>query len=389
MSDELAYVLITPYSLLKSRTGGIISRLLSLTGNLDFVGARMYAPSDELVRRFEETLGIEDLTDFAHDALHRYVREAMPRNNRFGISNRMIMLLFRGQGAVASLQQVIGQISPNVHGYTIRGTYGDVVTDQEGRLVFCEPALLAPTTTAANRAQLKLMAEFAMTDGGIFERIIRFPDGVAPQTTLVIIKPDNFARKSARPGNIIDMFSRTGLYIVGVKLIHMSLEQAKEFYGPLRRDFVTRLVPVVGDRLRASLRDAFEFPISDEQYELMANVLADSNAEHEFSRIVSYMTGMERNPWAAGETESGICLALLYQGENSIEKIRERLGATNPDKAQPGTVRSTYGHDLMKNGAHASDSPENAQRERRIIGMWQEGETCEFQQTILEYLRRS
>ena len=50
MSNELAYVLITPYSLMKSRTGGIIGRLLSL-GRLELVGARMYAPSDEFVDR--------------------------------------------------------------------------------------------------------------------------------------------------------------------------------------------------------------------------------------------------------------------------------------------------------------------------------------------------
>jgi nucleoside diphosphate kinase len=63
------------------------------------------------------------------------------------------------------------------------------------------------------------------------------------------------------------------------------------------------------------------------------------------------------------------CLALLYRGENAIAKIRERLGPTNPKEAAGGTVRSDYGSDLMRNGAHASDSPENALRERRIIGL--------------------
>ena len=52
--------------------------------------------------------------------------------------------------------------------------------------------------------------------------------------TLVIIKPDNWRYPSSRPGNIIDMLSRTGLRIVGCKLYRMSVEEALEFYGPVK-----------------------------------------------------------------------------------------------------------------------------------------------------------
>ncbi len=48
-AEELSYVIVTPYSMRKSRTGGIISRLISRTG-LDLVGGRMFTPSKELVR---------------------------------------------------------------------------------------------------------------------------------------------------------------------------------------------------------------------------------------------------------------------------------------------------------------------------------------------------
>ncbi len=51
-TEELSYATITPYSMRKSRTGGIIARLISRTG-LDLVAARMFAPSEELVRRYE------------------------------------------------------------------------------------------------------------------------------------------------------------------------------------------------------------------------------------------------------------------------------------------------------------------------------------------------
>ena len=63
MAQQLAYVIITPYSLHKSRTGGILSRLITRTG-LDLVGARMFAPSAELVKKYsEETISANDPQD--------------------------------------------------------------------------------------------------------------------------------------------------------------------------------------------------------------------------------------------------------------------------------------------------------------------------------------
>ena len=55
MPQQLAYVIVTPYSLYKSRTGGILSRLITRTG-LDLVGLRMFAPSAELVKEYAETI---------------------------------------------------------------------------------------------------------------------------------------------------------------------------------------------------------------------------------------------------------------------------------------------------------------------------------------------
>src|SRR5207248_11142502 len=55
MSQQLAYVIITPYSLHKSRTGGILSRLISRTG-LDLIAARMFAPSQELVEEYSKAI---------------------------------------------------------------------------------------------------------------------------------------------------------------------------------------------------------------------------------------------------------------------------------------------------------------------------------------------
>ena len=55
MSEELSYVIVTPYSIRKSRTGGILARLISRTG-LDLVGARMFAPGKELTEKYASLL---------------------------------------------------------------------------------------------------------------------------------------------------------------------------------------------------------------------------------------------------------------------------------------------------------------------------------------------
>src|SRR2546423_10495474 len=66
------------------------------------------------------------------------------------------------------------------------------------------------------------------------------------------------------------------------------------------------------------------------------------------------------------------CIAIVYQGENAVQKIREVLGPTDPSKAPPGSIRREFGQTIMVNAAHASDSPENAQREMKIV------QICEY-----------
>jgi len=61
------------------------------------------------------------------------------------------------------------------------------------------------------------------------------------------------------------------------------------------------------------------------------------------------------------------CMALVYEGEDAVSKIRDVLGPTDPSKAPDGTVRREFGSDVMVNTAHASDSPENAKREMAIL----------------------
>ena len=76
-TDQLSYVIVTPYSMRKSRTGGIIARLISRTG-LDLVGARMFAPGQDLVRRYAETIVTE--TDPRHRATQELIRDYVLKN---------------------------------------------------------------------------------------------------------------------------------------------------------------------------------------------------------------------------------------------------------------------------------------------------------------------
>jgi hypothetical protein len=77
MAKELAYVIITPYSLYKSRTGGILTRLITRTG-LELVGARMFAPSPHLVKEYsDQTISANDPHPGA--ALQLYPAEFLAR----------------------------------------------------------------------------------------------------------------------------------------------------------------------------------------------------------------------------------------------------------------------------------------------------------------------
>jgi len=393
VADELAYAMITPYSLHKSRTGGIIGRLVSLS-RLDLVGVHMLAPSDAWVDEYLAILERSDLEDPAREAFIRYVDENLRRANPLGLSNRCMLLLFRGENAFEHLlRDVVGKASPRVTGHTVRGTYGDFQRSEDGSIRYFEPAVICGPCRETARDELAFLARTATTDGGVIEHAVDFlPEAETFETQLVILKPENFTKRSRRPGYIIDVFSRTGLYIVGAKLMSMSAAQGEAFYAPLVAIFRDKLRFLIENTLRDRLRGAFDFPIPDAFYENAKEMLADLNARTEFAKIVHYMTGVDpRTVTTEAERQKPgpvRCLVLLYRGAGAVEKIRQMQGATNPDKAEEGTVRSDFGRDLMRNAAHASDSPENAQRERRIVGMWETEQRPAFQRLIEEYLGR-
>ena len=389
MSEELAYALITPYSLYKSRTGGIIGRLLAYA-QLDFVAARMFVFSNEFIDKYSKIICPENCDPAIAKAWRDYLDTNFRAANRWGSVPRCMLMLFRGENAVRHLkEEVIGQFTEEPVGDTIRGTYGDFLRDADGTVHYFEPAVITCPDPKLNDAHLRLFAEYADSDGGVLTGQIKYDSD--PEVSLVMLKPDNFYQRSRRPGNIIDAFSLTGLRIVGAKLFNMTVAQGEEFYGPLKDIFVSKLKFLVSRTAKEKLGDAFDFEFTEADADVLADHLARRNAITEFNKIVEYMTGINpkdmTDPEEKAHASRTKCVALLYEGPGAIEKIRTVLGSTDPSKAEPGTVRSDFGRDLMRNGAHASDSPASAVRERKIVGLPENEPTpCDVRQIVEAHL---
>ena len=125
------------------------------------------------------------------------------------------------------------------------------------------------------------------------------------ENTLSIIKPD--AIKKNILGQILSRFETAGLKIIAAKMCHLSKEQAEVFYA------VHKKLPFFND-------------------------------------LVSFMI-------------SGPILVSVLQGEDAILKNRNLMGATDPKKAAPGTIRADFADSIDANAVHGSDSRETAQEE--------------------------
>lgn len=125
------------------------------------------------------------------------------------------------------------------------------------------------------------------------------------ETTLTILKPDSVGAGNA--GKILALLEDKGFKIRGIRQMRLSRAQAEEFYA------VHKERPFYGD-------------------------------------LVEFMT-------------SGPVIPVALERDDAVAYLREVMGATDSEKAAPGTVRSLYGTNIERNAIHGSDSPENAQRE--------------------------
>ena len=137
------------------------------------------------------------------------------------------------------------------------------------------------------------------------------------QATLVIIKPDGL--KKSLTGNILTRLSESKLKIIGSKIMKVSRSLANKHYAHLK----------------------------DKPF---------------FEELIKYITGELH-----GDNR---VMALVYWGEGAIEKVRNLAGATNPEEAQPTTIRGQYGRiltsGLFENVIHASSSEDESEREIKL-----------------------
>ena len=170
-AEELSYVIVTPYSMRKSRTGGIISRLISRTG-LDLVAARMFAPSDELVRRYAETIVTE--TDPRHRATQELIRDYVLKNFTGERERPAAARSHAGFSRAGCGRENASRGRPHRaraderrnHSRHFRRLHHGRI----GKVTYFEPGVLAAFEHEAVEADLKLWAEFSDSDGGILDR---------------------------------------------------------------------------------------------------------------------------------------------------------------------------------------------------------------------------
>jgi len=377
MAQELAYVIITPYSLYKSRTGGILARLISRM-ELDLVAARMFAPSPGLVKEYGPIVvsANDEYDRRIQEEIRSYIEENFTPDPLTGRRRRVMVLLFKGENAVRKVRSVVGHISPERRGgETIRDTFGDYVANEDGAIRYFEPAVLAAPNAAEAESKLKLWGKYSDADGGLLEDVVPYQPGETGERALVLIKPDNFLFPTGRPGNVIDFFSRTNLSIVAIKVYRMSTAEAMEFYGPVLEILRTKLKDVVAAKTAAIVEREFGFKVAPDTQTALGGLLSPLYGQQQFDNIVRFMSGRSEGECPAEQLrEPGTqkCIALVYEGVSAIRKIRQVLGPTDPSKAPPGSIRREFGSSIMVNAAHASDSVENAQREMGIVRMGQE-----------------
>jgi nucleoside diphosphate kinase len=369
MGKELAVVLINPYTIAKSRTGGVIGRFLSRTC-LELVNARMFTPSKELAQEYAKIIeSFSSEKPKERELLTNYVINSYSPNRKTNLPHRVLMLLLEGNNAVNIVKKVAGSALMG-GGETVRDTFGDYVNDKQGSVQYFEPAVLVGSSVTETKKILLLWSKYSQAEGGTVTQADDVKETPDYERTLVLIKPDNFKFPNARPGNIIDILSRSGLRIVATKVHRMSVEQAEAFYTPIKEGLQKKLSEHLDNRIIEVLNKEFSVKVPETGVRELQKHLAPLITQREFNKVIQFMTGI--NPEDCSKKEKKAqgkvkCLALVYAGKNAVKKIRKLLGSTDPQKAPPGSVRREFGSDIMVNAAHASDSKESFERETSII----------------------
>ena len=142
MKDRLAYVIITPHTLRKSRTGAVVSRLLAGTTG-DLIAAQVIGLDHEMTERYANCFRRSKKAD--EEKYRRMIREYIRRNfapSESGRRHRALMLVFCGDRIQQEVEQVTGHFISQDAGDTIRNSFGDEVRNADGALRYFEPGVL-------------------------------------------------------------------------------------------------------------------------------------------------------------------------------------------------------------------------------------------------------
>ena len=233
--------------------------------------------------------------------------------------------------------------------------------DDDGQVRYFEPAVLAAPNDAGSRTQIEIVGALfrqRRRRSGKRHRLSARRNAAnarwcSSSRTISVSPP-------GRPGNVIDFFSRTGLFIVGVKVLRMSTAQAMEFYGPVREFLRTKLKDGVSAKAKDILEKEFGFKIPTAEQKALGEILGPIAGRHPVRqhRPLHVRPCARRNSAKQTGNKPGTekCIALVYEGVEAVRKIRDVLGPTDPSKAPPGSIRREFGSTIMVNAAHASDS---------------------------------
>lgn len=160
MSQQLAYVIITPGPLSTSRGRAEFSAGSSLARDWILVAARMFAPGPELVQKYSEAIiSTNDPQDRKIQELIRdYILKNLSPDGKTGRRRRVMMLLFKGEDAVRKVRSVVGNLGPDRRvGESIRDTYGDLIYDDNGTVRYFEPAVLGGANGRGSQRQAQTL----------------------------------------------------------------------------------------------------------------------------------------------------------------------------------------------------------------------------------------
>lgn len=358
MPTDKTCLIVTPYSLRKGRTGAILSRLLSRT-DLTPGAVRVFAAPDDAFG-----LALADALGPVCPCLKEYAKTRFTPAN--GVPARFFSVILEGENALEKMREVVGcpNASGSGDGSTIRDSYADLVKDADGKIVYFEPGVIVPENASASESMLELLAGLAEATPNLVET------HTGEERTLVIFKPENWRRNSVRPGAIMDIFTRTGLRLIGCKMLRMPVSDALEFYGPVREALRSKLAPKIAERAKSLLEKEFSVRLRNESGDLLLRSIGFDYADDQFFRIVEFMSGTRPDGCPDGAENApgrALCMVAVLEGPNAVAAIRDVLGPTDPAKAEGGTVRGEFGSNVMVNAAHASDSPESFRREAGIL----------------------